>query len=200
MDRVTAQDYRDQLHALLPKGAAWPRRLTTVWSGLLSGLAEELARVDGRGLDLIEEALPDTTLEMLSDWERVMGLPDECLPRDDSVESRRAAVLAKLIAQGGQSRAYFIGLAASLGYPGAWIEEFVPFTAGSQCNDPLNSDPWCFVWWLHVPQRGPDSDGRDRALECLINRYRPAHTHVTLRYAKGYVRPGYVTPGYVKGN
>ncbi|WP_368565481.1 YmfQ family protein [Pseudoxanthomonas sp. UTMC 1351] len=199
MDRVTADRYREQLQALLPQGAAWPRRLSTVWSGLLSGLAQELARVDGRGVDLIDEALPDTTVELLPDWERVLGLPDGCLPREDTMQARREAVLAKLNAVGGQHAAYYIALADELGYAGAWVEEFHPFTATSLCTDPLNTDPWCFVWVLHVPQLPPGNEATDRALECLIARYRPAHTHVVVRYANRYIRSGYIKPGYFKG-
>jgi uncharacterized protein YmfQ (DUF2313 family) len=196
----TADQYRQQLKALLPPGRALSLDTTATLHRLLDAIAQEFARIEARARDLVVEAMPDTSIELLPDWERVLGLPDHCLPREDTEAARREAVLAKLAAQGGQSKAYFIELAASLGYPGGWIEEFVPFTATSLCTDPLNSDPWCFVWWLHVPQRGPGNEGRDRALECLINRYRPAHTHVMVRYAKGYVKPGYVTPGYVKGN
>jgi uncharacterized protein YmfQ (DUF2313 family) len=188
-----ADQYRQQLKALLPPGWVFTRERGRVLDGVLDGLAQELARIEARGADLIDAALPDTTLEMLPDWERLLGLPDECLPRDSTLQARREAVLAKLVGQGGQDAAYYVDLARVLGYAGGWVEEYRPFLAVSPCIDPLNTDPWCFVWVLHVPRLPPGAGANDRALECLVNRYRPAHTFVRFVYAEHY----YVLPDYV---
>lgn len=196
-----ADHYRQQLKALLPPGRAFSRETNTDIHRLLDGVAQEFARIDARGDDLLIEAIPTTCIELLPDWERVLGLPDGCLPRDGSIVARRQAVLAKLNAIGGQTAVYYIGLADSLGYPGARVEEFHPFTANSECIDFLYSDPWCFVWILHVPQLPPGNAASDRALECLIARYRPAHTHVIVRYSDHlYVYTGFVEPGYLEGD
>jgi uncharacterized protein YmfQ (DUF2313 family) len=195
-----ADSYRHQLKALLPPGWGFTRERGRVLDRVLDGLAQELARIEQRGADLIEAALPDTTVELLPDWERVLGLPDHCLPREDTIAARREAVLAKLVGQGGQHAAYYVHLAIALGYAGGWVEEFRPFRATSLCTDPLNTDPWCFVWVLHVPRLPPGNAATDRALECLVTRYRPAHTHVRFVYADHYyVLPGYVDAGYFEG-
>lgn len=70
--------YLAQLRALMPSGAAWPRHDDARLSQLLSGFSAELARIDGRALQLFDEIDPRTTAEMLLDWERVAGLPDPC--------------------------------------------------------------------------------------------------------------------------
>lgn len=84
---LTAEQYQSQLLELLPLGAVWPRDLDTGLAKLLLAKADEFARVDGRADQLIEEADPRTTSEMLSDWERVVGLPDECMDLAPTPES-----------------------------------------------------------------------------------------------------------------
>ena len=201
MEPFDSVQYAAQLLALLPPGRAFTGEAGTVTADLLDALAQELTRIDARAVSVFEEALPDTTRELLPDWERVVGLPDACAPLDTSESARREAVVARLRAQGGQNADYYIQLAAWLGYPGGVVEEFAgrAFTANSNCTDHLYSDPWRFVWILEVP-RLPDGS-RDWQLECLLQRCKPAHTHVIVRYATHYyVQPDYWELGYAVGD
>lgn len=75
---MKSDQYARQLDALLPRGRAWSRDPDLLMRSLTLGLADEFARVDARADKLISEILPNTTLEMLQDWERVAGLPDTC--------------------------------------------------------------------------------------------------------------------------
>ena len=189
--------YRMQLQALLPQGAAWPRDGDAVLTALL---AEELARVDARALKLIEEADPRTADELLEDWERVTGLPDPCTEGlANTLQERRAAVVAKLTLRGGQSIAFFLAVAESLGYDGVSVEEFRPFVCGlSELGvDPLaGGEDVRFVWRVRVPgpratsfrcgesecgERLTDID-RAEDLECVLQRLKPAHTDLQLSY------------------
>lgn len=192
----TAADYLEQLKTLLPPGQAFPREAGTTLHSLLDGMSLELARVDGRGEALPAEANPSSTNEMLSDWERVVGLPDKCSGAlEETLQGRRAALLAKLSSTGGQSKAYFIELAAALGYT-VTIEEFRPFRAGiSRAGDALTNGPWAFTWRIRAPantiisfRAGMSAAGeRLRAwgndtLECKINQLKPAHTLALFAY------------------
>lgn len=192
---LTEQDYASQLADLLPVGAAWPREPDSKLARLLAGLAVEFARVDARGDELLAESDPRTTYELLSEWERVEGLPDECTVPGGSAAARREALLSRLTGIGGQSRAYFISIAAALGYPGATITEFRPFHCQSACDDSLDPDPWRFVWQLNLPTAvnvrymtaesaadGALGEWGDTTLECVINRLKPAHTIVQFVY------------------
>jgi len=183
---LTAADYLAQLQALLPQGFAWPRQADAALTKQLLAWADELARVDGRAADLIDETDPRTTSELLSDWERVA---------DQTVEQRRAALVAKLTSRGGQSRQYFIDLAAALGYPGATIDEFRPFNCNSNCNDALLSEADRFVWKINLPSEGgifimncnspcdsPLAAWGDAAIECRIQSLKPAHTTALVAY------------------
>lgn len=191
---MTADDYLAQLQALLPQGPAWPRDAGATLTKLLQAMADELARIDGRAAQLIEEADPRTTDELLADWERVAGLPDSCVTAAQSTAQRRAALHAKLTTLGGQSTAYFIALAASLGYT-VTITEFHLHTVEDDVNYPLYGHPWRFAWQVNAPQNtvgtlsvtdtvaDPLAWWGNELLECVIRRLKPAHTHVLFAYS-----------------
>jgi uncharacterized protein YmfQ (DUF2313 family) len=194
---MTAEQYRDQLLALSPPGSALPTDLDSVYAGLLLAMADELARVDGRAEDVLDELDPRTALEMLVDWERVCGLPGACSTGAETIRQRREAVHLVITAQGGQSPAYYEEVAAALGVAIA-VEEFHPFRAGaSVAGDPLTNDSWTHVWRVRGPEEtikplvaggGAAGDalaswGND-LLECHIKRLASAHTLVTFAYGE----------------
>lgn len=191
---VTADDYLVQLQALLPQGTAWPRDAEATLTALLGALAEELARLDARALALIEEADPRTTSEMLTDWERVLGLPDACVGLAVTLQERRAALLQKIIQLGGQSRQFFIDAAGALGFA-ITITEFPQFTAGAAAGDALSNGAWVFTWRSNGPavtivafRAGLSAAGEplrnfgNQPLECTLTRLKPAHTLVQFAY------------------
>ncbi len=194
--------YREQLGALMPRGRAWPRHEDSTLMRLLHAEADELARIDGRASDLFEEVDVRTTLELLGDWERVAGLPDACTPAPDSIAERQAALLARITGIGGQTPAYFVELAASIGYA-VTIDEFRPFRAGMLAGSRCYDEAWAHVWRVNVLPAAIDTGlgvtvryfraGQSRAgerlvgygsldLECLINRAKPAQTIVLFAY------------------
>lgn len=195
---LTDTDYLRQLQALLPPGPAWPKDDEAWVTRFLGALAAELARVDGRAWQLVEEADPRTTAELFSDWETVAGLPDTCVALSGQVQSlaqRRAALVARLVMLGGASRAYFIALAASLGYV-ITITEFRSFRAGqSRAGDPVSTN-WQFAWQVNAPLntvtpfRAGNAVAGDainawgnKLLECVLSRFKPAHTTVIFAYS-----------------
>jgi len=189
-------DYAQVLANLLPRGWAWPRDPATVLMRVFGGLAVEFSRVHGRDCDLLAESYPGTASETLSDWERVTGLPDPCLPfPPNSLQARRRAVLFKLAARGGASKAYFIWLASLLGFP-ITITEFHPFRTGqNRAGDRLYGQDWAHAWRVNAPEvnvfyfRTGQSTASERlrewgnaVLECVLNRYKPAHTILMFGY------------------
>lgn len=176
---------------------------------LISGLAEIWgANVDARAADLLErESDPRATLDLLPDWERVAGLPDECLAETLSIADRRKALVSRLTMLGAQSRTFFIGLAEALGYD-IRITEHAPFMAGisqvGDTRDEFGDFRWeigpaeiRYYWtirmgaarlsWFRASsgQAGADPHlriGIATDLECLIRRFKPAHTEVFFDY------------------
>ncbi len=194
---TSGDDYYGLLLGLRPTGPAWPAD-----DALLQAIADGLARVHNRALGLLDEADPRLTLEMLPAWERNAGLPDACTGPAVGLAERRARLAAQITARGGQSRAFFIALAASLGFPGCTITEFAAFTAGSACTDALNSAEagWPHAWRLNVPYGGrtypyTTNSGCDEpirawgsaTLECVVWRHAPAQSVVIIGYVGGAI-------------
>ncbi|WP_449106688.1 YmfQ family protein [Pseudomonas mohnii] len=195
---ASAAEYREQLKALLPPGQAFPREHGTTLDTLLDGMSQELARVDGRGIRLAFEANPAQTSELLADWERAAGLPDKCAGTlEDTLQGRRNALVSKLATAGGQSPAYFIGVAKALGYE-VMIEEFRPFRAGmSSPGDALTNGDWIYAWRVRAPavsiisfRAGRSAAGEplrswgNDTLECKLNQIKPAHTIALFAYGE----------------
>ena len=72
---VTNDDYIRLLSALLPPGPAWSASDPTI-----AGAAPSLTRVHQRADAMMRELDPRTTTELINRWERLYGLPDECIP------------------------------------------------------------------------------------------------------------------------
>jgi len=206
-------DYFTALAALLPQGIAWPREPDSIIMTVVYGLAGVMGYVDGRAADLLErESDPRQTVELLPDWERNWGLPDPCYAEPLTIGERQRALVQRMTILGAQSREFFIGVAAFLGYT-VTISEYRPFMVGldrAGDNRTINPDgsysEWpCqigppemrFAWTVHVHdhpliwfratkgQAGIDPHLRIPLavdLECVIRRWSPAHTEVLFDY------------------
>jgi uncharacterized protein YmfQ (DUF2313 family) len=186
---VSADDYTRQLAALLPPGPAWSTDDNAATLSLqLNAWAQEFARVQARAEALIEEADPRGTYELLTDYERIFGLPTVCMYGvEQTLEQRHDALVSQMISVGGQSRAYFIALALAAGFT-ITITEFAPFTVDMTVDDPIYGLDWVFAWQVNAASTTVTwfrmSSGVNEALaawgnellECMINRYKPAHT------------------------
>lgn len=187
----TAEQYADQLRALLPTGPAWdPERVPEV-SQVMDRLARELARIDARAFDLLNEMDPNTVSELVPDWEAVMNLPDPCLGLKPSFEDRRLSVRQRLVAVGGQTPAFYVAIAVGQGYPNATVTEYRAARMGRSRFGVAHFGTWAvqFMWRLNTGGRqrlgrrfGASQWGErfgvnpGTAIECLIRRAAPAHT------------------------
>lgn len=196
----TAGDYHAQLRALLPPGPAWDAQLVPEIDAYLRGLSAELARLDARAYDLLNEADPQTLHELVPDWERVMQLPDPCLGEAPTYEDRKIAVRQRLVGLGSQTPAFYVQIAISQGYPAAKVVEHRAPRFGRSRFGSAHFGTWAaqFMWTLYVGERkalgrrfGASYWGERwglnpaAALECLIRRAAPAHTleHVVFEEA-----------------
>jgi uncharacterized protein YmfQ (DUF2313 family) len=146
------------------------------------GFADEFARLDGRADDLIEEADPRTTDEMLPDWEGFAGLPDPAIPRPIGLPARRAALQDRLIEIVGQNASDYIDLIARYGYPGATISFDSAFVVGvSGAGDPVG-DGGVQFWWIVTITAPIGTVTPIVAVEHAVRRRAPLHTFVTFEY------------------
>jgi uncharacterized protein YmfQ (DUF2313 family) len=107
-----------------------------------------------------------------------------------TLAERRAAVLARMLGGAGQSRAYFVALAATLGYPGATVEEFrMPRAGMMAAGDPVHGYDWSQTWVLRTAATAtrfavagemaagdPLTSFGDGRIECAVRRAAPAQT------------------------
>lgn len=194
----SAADYRHQLQALLPPGPAWDPDVYPLPTMVLEAVAVELARVDSRAADLLAEMFPGSIRELLPDWERVMGLPDECLGNTSTASERLREVIRRFAEVGRQDAPYFESLAQRLGYPDAKISEWrTPRFGRTQFGGGQFGGWGCqFVWVLHLGTRNAKEPlfgstqfgarfgaNETDIVECVIRRYAPAHTVVFFDYS-----------------
>jgi uncharacterized protein YmfQ (DUF2313 family) len=134
--RRSGEDYAEIFAGALPTGPAWPRDPDSIPMRIVDGLMRTWGDVDGRIDDLLtRESDPRFTFEMLPDWEAALGLPDPCLTEPETIPDRRTAVVNRLTIEGGQSRAFFIGAAAAIGYTIS-IYEYLPVVSGiTRCGE-----------------------------------------------------------------
>lgn len=183
-------DLARALHALMPRGPVWPREESGTQHKVIKGLAGAYSRITGRGLDLLSDANPATTYELLREWEETLGLPGTCgQSTGQTVQDRQSAVVAALIEEGGQTPAYFIRIAATLGYS-ITITTFSPFRVTSRVDAPLCDSAWSFAWQVNGAAYRvtnfsvnstvdePLASWSDITLACVFERIKPAHTTV----------------------
>lgn len=234
----TGDDYAEALLNELPDGRAWPRQVERVVSIVCTGLAQVWGALETAASKLLEvESDPRITQDLLPDWERNFGLPDECYSEPLTIGDRQIALVQRMTLEGAQSREFFITEAAKIGYVIS-ITEYRPFVCGlDRCGDnrvigdgsgtqrnylgkialntlglplalnehseypaQIGADTIRYMWTVHVAaarltwfrvgggggQVGVDPHLRIAIasdLECIINRWKPAHTLVLYDYS-----------------
>ena len=191
----TAADYLSALQSLLPRGHAWPRAPDAVQTSALAGLTPIYARQNLRANHLLVDGFPTTTVELLPEWEAALGLPDPCAGPAPTLQGRRAQVVARFTAAGGQSINYMKSFALSLGYA-IDITQFIPARAGIlRAGQPLCGNAFAHAWRVSTPLHSsfafraglsmagePLTSISNAVLECELRKVAPAHTVVFFNY------------------
>ena len=173
--------YRSALIKLLPPGDGIAKWFESNVYRLLEGIAVEFARVHDRALDLLDEADPSTASELLSEWEEVVGLPDECTPAETEAD-RQALVVARLRGIGGHAPSDYEAVAEALlgdDLVSLDYERYAPFICTSDCTDSLYQAEWAHTVTVLIEHSG---DGPVERLECEFNRRKRAHAEFLYRW------------------
>ncbi|WP_055134847.1 DUF2313 domain-containing protein [Pseudomonas corrugata] len=183
----------DQLRLLLPLEAYDPNAKTL--SGVIEAEAAALTLAEQATDQVYGAIFPDTGAG-LTDWERVLALPDPCLVGiQQSTQQRINAVVSKLGTRGGQSKPFFIALAKSLGYD-ITITTFRPAYAGrARAGDPIYGGDWSFAWRVNAPAvtvshavagrtaaGDPLASWGNKSLECRLSQMKPAESILLFGY------------------
>lgn len=148
---MTNQAWSTALQSMLPPGRAFTRAPDSVLSRLLGAIAAMLTAAQLWLEGLLVQADPRRATSLLQDWERLLGLPDATTPAGLQTVDRQLAAFGRLTEVGGQSRPYYIELAARNGEPGCTITNFRPANCNSNCNAKLYSQQDIFTWRVNVP-------------------------------------------------
>lgn len=155
---------------------------------------KELDRVLADAPHAVGALRPFTYQEWLEDYERVYGLPDACLQDGSLYQDRLGFIALALCERAGISIGWLVQYAALAGYD-VTISEFSPFVAGSRAGDALTNGAWLYAFTVHaageIARRfcaGRSVAGESLAdwgegpLECIINKYKPAHAVALFAY------------------
>lgn len=192
--KYSLADYTSALLNLLPRGRAWNKDPNSDMGKLMSALAKKYESIDFDANDLITDAFPASTVNLLPEWESSLGLPDACFSATSpTITDRQSSVVAALTTIGGQNQQRYIDLAAKFGYQ-VTITQFAPSRFGRPFGNTFGGADWAFTWQVNAPsytinsQKFGQSFGdpfatfNNSALGCLINRAAPAHTIVLYKY------------------
>jgi len=192
---LRAADFLQAFLKLLPRGRVWSRDLASVQNLVLLGLNKIYETNTARANQLLVDAFPATTFELLPEWEATLGLPDPCAGPAPTIDARRKQVVARLTANGGQSIPYFTALAGNLGYQ-VTITQFMPSRFGKRFGTPFGGTDWAHAWQVNAPTftinhlRFGDSFGvpfaywTNNVLTCELLAVKPAHTILNFSYSE----------------
>jgi uncharacterized protein YmfQ (DUF2313 family) len=185
----TVDDFTVAFQGAKPTGAVWPRDLDTDNTSTDAALMPTYVRSWQSVTNLVVDAFPSTTIDLLPEWEGALGLPDPCAGPDPTIALRQMHVVARLTQSLGPSIGDLIAFALALGFP-VTIQEFAPARAGSLvAGGALNGTDWAFTWRVHAPATeifyflaGSGAAGEpletfgNAVLACEFARIAPAHT------------------------
>lgn len=185
--------HRRLLAALLP-----PVSYTPTAPHLAASLHAEGQALDGAqaaGAVALGALSPFRYPQWREDWERVYGLPDACARPERLLQEEIQLLALAFTERGGISREWLKHYAALGGYT-VDMTEYRPFRADcSRAGDPLTNDAWVHAFRVHAPgepvrefRAGQSRSGDalrvwgDSILECIINKYKPAHSAALFTY------------------
>lgn len=162
---MTATEYTELLLRLGPQGFAFGPGGR--WEDALAALAAEMARVNDRTADAEAEANPRTADETIALWEAELGIVEPAA----ALEDRQIEAYARMMARGGNSASYFVGLAAAMGLT-VTIARRWPWDCTKPPQYPLLATWIRFVWTVTGPTAA--TAAQRAAIQALFEARRPA--------------------------
>ena len=179
-------------------------RISSLFGNLISVFAKEIHRFQAAWYDLYTQSIPGLSTELLTDWERNLGLPDSCTinPSTITIEERQCDVQLKLYSDNsiGLSKTFYTEYALNLGYGITFTEQLStsepfrlsgvgdsPTDYGSQFIVPAatpsfdgsqfsSSEPVFVTVNINTGNNYPDSIAR---FQCKMFKLFPSHTKIS---------------------
>lgn len=157
---------------------------------LLTGLAGEFTRAQEYLRTMVQEYYPDTTDLYLSEWEKALGIPDDCFSGTGTHTERRRDILVKLLSVGLQTAQDIIDLAALFGKTVTVDQvspEYLPLDVPFYPEGEFTPGFTIIVSGMDLIDAVPPLDvpflpgGESSILECLLRKQIPANCELVLR-------------------
>lgn len=199
--RFSIDDYTMAFRALLPRGRAWSRSPDSTIGQLTDALAAMPEQVDADAQQLLIDAFPTTTTALISEWDSSLGIPDPCSGPPATLVDNRAQIVARLASTGGQSVPYLLQVINAFGFvasiteysaaaPGVWAPNgVIKKTADWHHTFSVDLTP-ASVSLLTVTSDVTQPLGalNLQALDCILQRIKPAHTQYFYRFISPVAR------------
>jgi uncharacterized protein YmfQ (DUF2313 family) len=188
----TAQEWAGYYASMMPPGEALDLSEGGLFWHTFQALGFELARFDSLVDELIAEADPSTTTELIGDWERMLALPRVCQTPPVGLALRRSLVLALLTRSPDLSPQMLIDALAVIGAD-VTIKEYFPESVPGDLPlsnrwkyDVTIAPDWGVIqeFEIGLSQTG-DPLGTVEAgdLDCFLDELEPAYAERTLIFA-----------------
>lgn len=120
MDKLTTltrEEQADVIAQYLPNNPCFIDKNidNTVLRNILLGLASQWMQVRSYNNEVYNEYNPETTTKYISEWEQMVGIPNECIPIANTLEERRKFILLKLAGLYAETEQQIINIASILG-------------------------------------------------------------------------------------
>ena len=192
MIKHNIEDQTNALADYMPNGRLFEAKKIndSNYRQLLRGIGSELFTSEGYLISLNDEYLPDQTVLFIEEWEKALGIPDDCLSVSESNDERRKNILIKLTALGVQTAEDFENLGDIFGVnvdikAGFDVESEFPSVYFDSVTDSRFTIVVDFI--VEAASRFPLTfpfvfgDGEIAILECLFTKLKPANCKVLFR-------------------
>jgi uncharacterized protein YmfQ (DUF2313 family) len=173
-----ASPWRKIIQRLLPPGSIWDLDTQPNLAAAVDAMVSRTNAAHNAIRLFVLQAFPWTVTYMLDDWIEALDIPWPCADMPTTDEAKRALIAARLAAQGGQTPAYFVGVAAAFGIAINIVEW--PYGRGfrtgrGRCgHDRLGTEANMHTFEVQAPSA--TSAGDRTQLQCLVAAFKPAHT------------------------
>ncbi len=154
----------------------------------IQGISEEAVRANNLLNAYNEQFYPDKTVDFLEEWERAVGIPDECLVSVGlTIQERRRDVLTKLAGMAAQTAQDFEDVATAFGISSTVVGGKDPLVSPVIVPDKTArfTIVVIFIPPEVFPYTFPFTFGSDQisVLQCLFRKMAPANCQVLFQSA-----------------
>jgi len=193
---LTQEQQTDVLAQYLPSGRIYSKKfddqsnLRKILFGLAAVWLEDRKLLN----ELFDEYDPETTTKFIEEWEKTVGIPDDCFNNLGTDEERRKNILLKLTGINTTTKEQFEALAVILGigvnvisgFEESVLPQIIPFIIldGIAVSYTIVVEVTVEPTPSIIPQIIPFiiQESGSTLLECLFNKLKPANTQIIFKF------------------